>query len=147
MKVVLRQSVEKLGLLGDVIEVKDGYARNYLIPQKIAYPATEGYLKTLEEEKKQLVRRQEKEQQAAEKLAADLEKISVTIPVKVGEEDKLYGTVTAQMIADALAEKGIQIEKRKIDLEDQIKTLGVYDVEVKLHAGVAAKVKVWVVKE
>jgi large subunit ribosomal protein L9 len=147
MKVVLRRSVEKLGQLGDVVEVKDGYARNYLIPQKMAYPATEGYLKTLEEEKKQLAHRQEKEQRSAEKLAGDLEKVSVTIPVKVGEEEKLYGTVTAQMVADALAEKGIQIDKRKINLEEPIKTLGVYDVEVKLHAGVATRVKVWVVKE
>ncbi len=147
MKIVLRQSVEKLGQLGDVIDVKDGYARNYLLPQKMAYPATEGYLKALEEEKKQQGRRQEKELRAAGKLAADLEKVSLTIPMKVGEEDKLFGAVTPQMVADALQEKGFQVDKRKIDLEDQIKGLGVYSVDVKLHAGVTAKVKVWVVKE
>lgn len=147
MKVVLRQNVEKLGQLGDVIEVKDGYARNYLIPKKIAYPATEGFLKAFEEEKKQHARRQQKELRSAEKLAADLEKVSVTIPVKVGEDDKLFGTVTAQMIADSLAEKGFLVDKRKIELEDQIKQIGVFTVGVKLHSNVAAKLKVWVVKE
>jgi len=147
MKVVLRQAVEKLGQLGDVVEVKDGYARNYLIPKRIAYPATEGYLKTLEEEKKQYARRQQKELRAAEKLAAELEKVSLTIPVKVGEDDRLFGAVTAQMIADALAEKGIQLDKRKIELEEQIKTIGVYEIGVKLHSSVMAKLKVWVVKE
>ncbi len=147
MKIVLRQTVEKLGQLGDVVEVKDGYARNYLIPKKIAYPATEGYLKTLEEEKKQHARRQQKELRGAEKLAAELEKVSLTIPVKVGEDDRLFGAVTAQMIADALAEKGIQLDKRKIELGDQIKTIGVYEIGVKLHSNVMAKLKVWVVKE
>lgn len=147
MKVILRQNVEKLGQPGDVVEVKDGYARNYLIPKKIAYPATEGFLKAFEEEKKQQARRQKKELRLAEKLAAELETLSVTIPVKVGEDDKLFGAVTAQMIADALAEKGIQVDKRKIELEDQIKTVGVYTVGVKLHTNVVAKLKVWVVKE
>ena len=147
MKVVLRQAVDRLGQLGEIIEVKDGYARNYLIPQKIAYPATKGYLKALEEEKKQLTRRQEKELHTAEKLAAELEKVSLTIPVKVGEEDRLFGAVTSQSITDALAEKGFQIDKRKIELGDQIKTLGVYTVDVKLHSNVSAKIKVWVVKE
>lgn len=147
MKVILRQNFEQLGQLGDIVEVKDGYARNYLIPKKIVYPATEGYLKTLEEEKKQLARRQQKELRTAEKLATELGKVSLTIPMKVGEEGKLFGAVTAQMIADQLSEKGFQVDKRKIILEDQIKSEGVYDVEVKLHSSVTAKVKVWVVPE
>lgn len=147
MKVILRQNFEQLGQLGDVVEVKEGYARNYLVPKKIAYPATAGYLKTLEEEKKQLVRRQQKELRTAEKLAADLEKVSLTIPMKVGEEDKLFGAVTPQMITEHLAEKGFEVDKRKIELGDQIKALGVYSVDVKLHSNVTAKVKVWVVKE
>jgi large subunit ribosomal protein L9 len=147
LKVVLRQTFEQLGQLGDVIEVKEGYARNYLFPRKIAYPATAGYLKTLEEEKKQLARRQQKELRTAEKLGADLEKVSLTIPMKVGEEDKLFGAVTPQMIAEHLAEKGFEVDKRKIELGDQIKTLGVYSVDVRLHSNVTAKVKVWVVKE
>jgi large subunit ribosomal protein L9 len=147
VKVILRQNFEQLGQLGDVVEVKEGYARNYLIPKKIAYPATEGYLKTLEEEKKQLARRQQKEVRTAEKLATDLEKVSLTIPMKVGEEDKLFGAVTPQMVAEHLAEKGFEVDKRKIELGDQIKALGVYSVDVKLHSNVVAKVKVWVVKE
>lgn len=147
MKVILRQPFEQLGQLGDVIEVKEGYARNYLIPRKIAYPATAGYLKTLEEEKKQLARRQQKELRTAEKLAADLEKVSLTIPMKVGEEDKLFGAVTPQMIAEYLAEKGFEVDKRKIELGDQIKALGVYSVDVRLHSNVTTKIKVWVVKE
>jgi large subunit ribosomal protein L9 len=147
VKVILRQNFEQLGQLGDVVEVKEGYARNYLIPRKIAYPATAGYLKTLEEEKKQLVRRGQKELRTAEKSAADLEKVSLTIPMKVGEEDKLFGAVTPQMIAEHLAEKGFEVDKRKIELADQIKALGVYSVDVKLHSNVTAKVKVWVVKE
>jgi large subunit ribosomal protein L9 len=147
VKVILRQNFEQLGQLGDVIEVKEGYARNYLIPKKIAYPATAGYLKTLEEEKKQVARREQKELRSAEKLATDLDKVSLTIPMKVGEEDKLFGAVTSQMIAEYLAEKGFDVDKRKIEVGDHIKALGVYSVEVKLHSNVTAKVKVWVVKE
>ncbi|MEK6570861.1 MAG: 50S ribosomal protein L9 [Bacteroidota bacterium] len=147
MKVILRQNFEQLGQLGDIVEVKDGYARNYLIPKKIAYPATAGYLKTLEEEKKQLVHRQQKDLRGAEKLAAELEKVSLTLPMKVGEEDKLFGAVTPQMIAEHLAEKGFEVDKRRIELGDQIKALGVYSVDVKLHSSVTAKVKIWVVKE
>lgn len=147
MKVILRQNFEQLGQLGDVVEVKEGYARNYLIPKKIAYPATPGYLKTLEEEKKQVTRRQQKELRTAEKLATDLEKVSLTIPMKVGEEDKLFGAVTPQLIAEHLAEKGFEVDKRKIEVGDHIKALGVYSVDVKLHTNVIAKVKVWVVKE
>jgi large subunit ribosomal protein L9 len=147
VKVVLRKNFEPLGQLGDVVEVKDGYARNYLIPRKIVYPATPGYLKTLEEEKRQQARRQQKELHTAEKAAGELEKISLTIPMKVGEEDKLFGTVTPQMIAERLAEKGFEVDKRRIELGDQIKGLGVYSVDVKLHSSVTAKVKVWVVKE
>jgi large subunit ribosomal protein L9 len=147
VKVILRQNFEQLGQLGDVVEVKEGYARNYLIPKKIAYPATPGYLKTLEEEKKQVTRRQQKELRTAEKLATDLEKVSLTIPMKVGEEDKLFGAVTPQLIAEHLAEKGFEVDKRKIEVGDHIKALGVYSVDVKLHTNVIAKVKVWVVKE
>jgi large subunit ribosomal protein L9 len=147
LKVILRKNFEQLGQLGDVVEVKDGYARNYLIPKKIVYPATPGYLRTLEEEKKQVARRQQKELHTAEKVATELEKVSLTIPMKVGEEDKLFGAVTPQMIAERLAEKGFDVDKRKIELGDQIKGLGVYSVDVKLHSNVAAKVKVWVVKE
>lgn len=147
MKVLLRQDYESLGRLGDIVDVKEGYARNYLIPRKIAVLATEGALNMIKEERDQQTRRQGKELKNAEKLATELEKVSVTIQMKVGEEDKLFGAVTNQMIAEALSEKGYTIDKRQIDLQDSIKALGIYDVSVKLHPSVTSKVKVWVVRE
>ena len=106
MKVILRKEHEKLGAVGALVEVKDGYARNYLIPKGIAYPATEGSMRALEEEKKQAGRREGKELKESEQLAAELEKLSITIKMKVGEDEKLFGSVTSQMIADAVKEKG-----------------------------------------
>lgn len=147
MKVILRKDSEKLGHVGNVITVKDGYARNYLLPRGIAYEATDGNLRQLEEERKQQKRHEEKEHRLAEHLATQLEKISVTIKMKVGEEDKLFGSVTAQMIADALAEKEITLDKRHIELEEPLKSLGIYDVPVKLTGGVTSKIKVWIVRE
>ncbi len=147
MKIILRQNFEKLGRVGDIVDVKDGYARNYLIPRNIAYQATPGGIKMLEEEKKQQARRLAKEKVSAETLAVQLEKVSATIQMKVGEDEKLFGSVTSQMIADVLQEKGITLDKRHIVLEEPIKALGIYDVPVKLAAGVEAIVKVWVVRE
>jgi large subunit ribosomal protein L9 len=147
MKVILRKDFESLGHIGDVIDVKEGYARNFLIPRKIAYTALEGNLKALEDEKKSIARKSEKELHAAEAVSSELEKVSVTIPVQVGEEDKIFGSVTAQMIADALKEKSFDIDKRKIEIEEPIKTLGIYNVNVKLHSNVGASIKVWVVRE
>lgn len=147
MKVILRRDHESLGKIGDIIEVKDGYARNFLLPRGIAYAALSGNLKALEEEKKAVEKKNLQELKAAESLAAELETVSVTIPVQVGEEDKLFGTVTTQMIADALKEKGHDIDKRKIEIEEPIKALGIYGVSIKLHQNVSAKIKVWVVRE
>ena len=147
MKVILRQEFEQLGHVGDVVEVKDGYARNYLIPRNIAYLATASSVHRLEEEKKQHVRAVEKEKHVSEKLAAELEKVSITIQMKVGEDEKLFGSVTSQMIAESLKEKGLTIDKRIIELEDSIKALGIYTVNVKLPGGVIGSVKVWVVRE
>lgn len=147
MKVILRKDIEQLGKMGETVTVKDGYARNYLIPRKIAYPATEGSLRALEEEKKQQERRAHKELRHAEKLARELENISLTIKMKVGEDDKLFGSVTSQVIADALSEKGVTIDKRMIELDEPIKALGIYTVNVKLHQNVTGKVKIWVVRE
>ncbi len=147
MKVILRQNIETLGVVGDVINVHDGYALNYLIPRKYAYKATPGNIRSLEEEKKQIEKIRQKEIAAAQKIASEMDKVSITIPVQVGEEDKIFGTVTSQMIADSLKEKGFEVDKRKIDLEEPIKALGIYDVSIKLHSAVTSKVKVWVVKE
>ena len=147
MKVILRQNTEGLGQIGEVVDVKDGYARNFLIPRKLAYAALKGNVKALEEEKKTLSKKREQELAAAETLAAELEKVSVTIPVQVGEEDKIFGSVTTQMISDALKEKGHEIDKRKIEIDEPIKALGIYGVSIKLHPSVNAKIKVWVVRE
>lgn len=147
MKVILRKNFDQLGKVGDVVNVKDGYARNYLIPRQIAYQATAGNIRALEEEKKQIQKREAKEFEEAQKLAAELENVSVSIPVKVGEEDKIFGTVTSQMIVDALKEKGFEIDKRKVEITEQIKSLGIYTVAIKLHTNVTASVKTWVVRE
>jgi large subunit ribosomal protein L9 len=147
MKVILRKDIEQLGKVGQLVDVKDGYALNYLIPRGFAYVAVKGNVKAIVEEKKILEKRNLQELKNAQHLAADLEKISVTIPVQVGEEDKIFGTVTSQMIADSLLEKGYEIDKRKIELEEAIKTLGIYTANIKLHQNVTAKIKVWVVRE
>lgn len=147
MKVILRKDVETLGKVGDVISVKDGYARNFLIPRSIAFVATDSNVRALDEEKKQLAKKSEKEKKSSETLAAELEKTSVTIKMKVGEDDKLFGSVTSQMIADALKEKNITLDKRQIELEDTLKSLGIFDVNIKLPGGVIGKVKVWIVRE
>ncbi|TSA26848.1 MAG: 50S ribosomal protein L9 [Ignavibacteriales bacterium] len=147
MKVILRKKFDQLGKVGDVLTVKDGYARNYLIPRQIAYQATKGNILALEEEKKQILKKEAKELEAAQKFASNLEKVSITIPVKVGEEDKIFGTVTNQMISDSLKEKGFDIEKRKIEITEPIKSLGIYTVSIKLHPSVSATVKTWVVRE
>jgi large subunit ribosomal protein L9 len=147
MKVILRKDQEKLGAVGALIDVKDGYARNFLIPKGIAYPATEGSLRALEEEKKQAGRREAKVLKANQHLASELEKLSITIKVKVGEDEKLYGSVTSQDIADAVKEKGIELDKRIIEVGEPIKALGIYTVDAKLHPQVIGKIKVWVVRE
>jgi large subunit ribosomal protein L9 len=147
MKVILRQDYETLGKIGDLIDVKDGFAINFLLPRKIAYSALKGNIAALEEDKKGLTKKSEQELKVAETLSSELEKVSVTIPVQVGEEDKIFGTVTTQMIADSLKEKGHEIDKRKIEIPEPIKSLGIYEVNIKLHSNVEAKIKVWVVRE
>jgi large subunit ribosomal protein L9 len=147
MKVILRKNFDQLGKVGDTVSVKDGYARNYLIPRQIAYQATKGNIISLEEEKKQIQKKEAKELDAAQTLATNIEKVSVTIPVTVGEEDKIFGTVTSQMIADSLKEKGFDIDKRKIEITEPIKSLGIYSVTVKIHPTVTATVKTWVVRD
>jgi large subunit ribosomal protein L9 len=147
MKVILRRDHETLGKIGDLVDAKDGYARNFLLPRGIAYAALKGNIKALEEEKKSVEKRNLQELKAAESLSTELDTVSVTIPVQVGEEDKIFGTVTTQMIADALKDKGHDIDKRKIEIEEPIKSLGIYGVSIKLHQNVNAKIKVWVVRE
>jgi len=147
MKVILREDHEKLGNIGDVIQVKPGFARNFLIPRKIAYPARANFVKMIEEEQRQKEHRKNKEKKVAEEVAKSLENVSVTISVSVGEEDKMFGSVTTQDIGEALAKQSIEIDRKKIVLEEPIKELGIYSVPIKLHPEVEAKIKVWVVKE
>lgn len=149
MKVILRQNIETLGNMGEVVTVKDGYARNYLLPRGLAYVASKGNMRVLDEERTRLQVKMNRELKDAEKIAAELEKheSAITIAMPVGEEDRLFGSVTKDMIAEKLAEKGFNIDRRKIEIEEPIKTLGIYTVKIRLHTDVTAKVKVWVVRQ
>jgi large subunit ribosomal protein L9 len=147
MEIILRQDYEQLGKTGEIVKVKDGFARNYLIPQGIAYLATAANKKRYENDMQQQSQLQARDLKKAEDLSAKLENVSCTLTVQVGEEDKLFGSVTSQNIADELANQGFEIDKRKILLEEPIKSLGIYSVPVKLHSDVESTVKVWVVKE
>ena len=147
MKVILLKDIEALGSAGEVVEVKNGYGRNFLIPRNEALVATAANMAQFESRRKQQETLAERDRRAAEALAKKLETESITAQVKVGEEDRLFGSVTAQNIAELLDEKGYEIDRRAIHLEDSIRELGVYNVEVRLHPEVAAAVKLWVVKE
>lgn len=146
MQVVLRADIENLGRLGDVVNVKPGYARNYLIPKGLAMLATEKNLKVFEREKKKLQEKMDAIRFAAQELKEKLEALEVVIEVRVGEGDKLYGSVTAANIADKVQELGYEVDKRKIVIPEPIRALGEYDLEVKLHPDVKAILKVKVVK-
>jgi large subunit ribosomal protein L9 len=147
MKIVLRQDHDKLGKLGDVVDVKNGFARNYLIPRNIAFRATPQNLKKFENDRKQAELKQMQDQRDAQQLGDKLKDVSLTATVTVGEEDKVFGAVTSQHIADLLAAKGFEIDRRKIQLDEPLKALGVYEVAIKLHTDVETSIKVWVVKE
>jgi large subunit ribosomal protein L9 len=147
MKVILRDHVENLGNAGEMVDVKPGFARNFLLPKGLALVANKANQAVYENEKKQATIRLTKEKQVAEEFAQRLDAASVTIAVSVGEEDRLFGSVTSQDIADQLALVGLELDKRKIILDEPIKALGLYTVDVKLHTEVTGKVKVWVVKK
>ncbi|SDN20414.1 LSU ribosomal protein L9P [Desulfonauticus submarinus] len=146
MQVVLRADIENLGRLGDVVNVKPGYARNYLIPKGLAMLATDKNLKRFEREKKKLQEKMDAIRFAAQELADKLNALEVVLPVRVGEGDKLYGAVTAANIADKVAELGYEVDKRKILIKEPIRALGEYELEVKLHPDVRATLKVKVIK-
>ncbi len=147
MQLILRTSVEGLGDRGDVVEVKDGYARNYLIPQSLAVPANEPARRMLEEENRLLKVRDAKRKRELEIVAEKMKDLSCTIVVQAGEEDKLYGSVNTHDVAQAVKEKGFDIDHRQVELEEPIKQLGVYNIKIKLHSEVTTPVKVWVVKK
>ncbi len=147
MKVILKQDVEKLGKAGDVVNVAPGYGRNYLVPRRIAVEATPGNIKLVEIERIAHARRDQREKESASLLAGDIVKLTVTLQRKTGEEGSLYGSVTAMDIADFLATHKIDIDKRKIQLEEPIKTVGEYQVPIRLHREVTVPIRVIVEPE
>ncbi|MCD6234405.1 MAG: 50S ribosomal protein L9 [Candidatus Marinimicrobia bacterium] len=147
MKIILKENVENVGVAGDVVTVKDGYARNFLIPKGLAVQATRSNMKIAKELKKIEERKKTAAVDKARRLAEKLKNISLTTSVAAGEDDKIFGSVTSQTIAELLAEKGYDVDKRHIVLNEPIKALGVYDIPIKLHSDVTAEVKLWVVKE
>jgi large subunit ribosomal protein L9 len=147
IEVILREDIKTLGKAGEMVRVKPGYARNYLLPHGLAYEATEGNKKRIAAETKARGVRDTAEKTEAEKVAARLSAVSLTIPGKAGEEGKLFGSVTAQDVADALASQGHTVDRRRIELEHPIKSLGDHVVTVRLHPEVHAEVRVLVVAE
>jgi large subunit ribosomal protein L9 len=147
MRIVLRDDVDKLGRRGEVVDVTAGYARNFLLPKGKALPATEGNLKRVEQERRKHAVHLAKEKEDAAAMGRRLAGLSCTIVRKVGDNDQLYGSVTAADIAEFLEKEGVVIDKRRILLEEPIKALGIYTVPVKLHAEVSGEIRVWVVKE
>ena len=147
MEVILREEIEKLGRRGDVVKVTSGYARNYLLPKRLAVAATDSNKKIVEQEKQAYLRRESKEIGDASDLAKMMATVEVTIAQKAGENDQLFGSVTAQDIAAALERAGYTIDRRKVNLEEPIKSLGDYKVTVKLHREVSVELPVHVIKE
>ena len=146
MKVILKEDVKDLGIMGTVLDVANGYGRNYLIPQNLAVEANPKNIKQLEHEKNRILAKAKKIRKSAEDAAEEMSKLSITIEAKSGEEDKLFGSVTAKDIAEEIAKQGIDVDKRKIVLTEPIKHLGSYEVAVKIHHDVTANVKLEVKK-
>ncbi|MBI4542313.1 MAG: 50S ribosomal protein L9 [Gemmatimonadetes bacterium] len=147
MDVILRQDVDKLGRTGDVVSVKDGYARNFLLPRGLALQATDGNRRRLEAERRQRERKASAEVARWRQLSMDLEPVSLTFTMKAAEGDKLFGSVTSGDIAERLQAEGFAIDRKAIELDEPIKALGVYQVPIRLHHDVKPEIRVWVVRE
>jgi len=147
MEIILREDVQNLGRAGDVVKVKDGYARNYLLPKGLAYLATEANKKRIVYEAERVARQRAAEKASAEAEATQLADVRLTFTVKVGEEDKLFGSITASDIQRKLAELGIHVDKRKVDLPEPIRELGEFRVGIKIHTDVRPEIGISVVKE
>ncbi len=145
MKVILTEEIRGLGTRGDVVTVKDGYARNFLLPKNLAREATTGNMKQIEHERRKWALLAQQEKDVAQKAADKVKGVKIRIEKRVGENGHLFGSVTANEIADALAEKGIEVDKRRIELANPIKDAGMHDVEVRLHRDVTAHIQVEVV--
>ena len=146
MKVILQQDVKNLGKKGDVVEVSDGYGRNFLLPRKAAVPATAENLNVAKEKAGSAARKKQQASDEAKLLAAQLEKVSVSIPVKLGEGGKLFGSVTGKDVAEALKEIGIDTDKRKISIQGDVTGIGEYEAVIKIHPEVTSRIKVNVVE-
>jgi len=146
MKVILMEDIPSLGKMGALVKVADGYGRNYLIPQGKAITATTHNIKILEHQTQQLRNKIDKIRKVAEKLAKRIEAVSCTVAKPAGDEEKIFGSVTSMDIAESLKIEGVEVDRKKIILEEPIKTLGIYTVPIKLHPEVTAHLKVWVVK-
>ena len=147
MEVILSKDIDRIGKAGHIVKVKDGFARNFLMPNGLAVPVTPASLKKLEQGKQQKALQLEKAKREAEGLRDKLARLSLTIPVLTHEEDKLYASITVQDLAAALLEEGFNIEKNSIVLDEPIKVLGIYEIPIRLHPEVSATIKVWVVKK
>ena len=147
MEIILRETIDNLGRAGEVVKVANGYARNYLLPKKLAYLATPGNMKVIASERQNLLRKEAKQQQDAEQLQKMLDAVEITIRRKVGEQNALYGSVTNSDVAEELEKKGFQIEKRKIHMDDHIKQIGEYAIPIRLFKDVTAHVKLKVEPE
>ena len=150
MKVILRTDLDRVGKRGDIIDVADGFGRNYLLPRGLAFEATEGNIRRLEDERKRGEERAKRDFLEARRVSSALEGVSLTFNARAGEESKLFGSITAADIAEKLnseAKLGFQVDRRQIELEEPIKSLGVFSVPVKLHSDVKPEIKVWVIKE
>ncbi len=147
MKIILKEDIKKLGKMGQIVDVADGYARNYLVPKGFAVEASTKNVRSLEHEKKIIQEKARKHKDSAQDLASRISAMTLTIKAKAGEEEKLFGSVTTMDIAEALLTRGVEIEKKKIVLEEPIKRLGSYSVQIKLHPDVSVPLTVQVIQE
>jgi large subunit ribosomal protein L9 len=147
MDIILKEDVKAIGRAGDMVKVKPGYARNYLIPKGLALEVTSGNIKIIESQKTKRLQKEQEVKANAQKLAQRLENISCTIAVNAGEDDKIFGAVTHANVADALDAEGISIDKKEIVFEEDIPKLGIYYCKIKLHPEVVQRVKLWIVKK
>ena len=147
MDIILTENVEKLGQVGDVVKVKNGYARNYLLPRQLGMPATTGNIKRIEKEKAKRLAVYEAEKKEAQQKAESLSKVSLTIAVEVNDQEKLYGAVSETEILEALEAEGQKIDKKSLVIDKQIDELGIFEIGVKFHPEVTAKIRLWVTKK
>ncbi|HUE76686.1 MAG TPA: 50S ribosomal protein L9 [Longimicrobiales bacterium] len=149
VKVILREDVEKLGDAGAVVSVKSGFARNYLLPQGLAYEATDASIRRLEQERERSEQQARRDFLEARRRASQLEEVALTFHARAGDESKLFGSITSADIADRLAQQGLdfEVDRKQVDLDEPIKSLGVYNVAIRLHGDVRPEIKVWVIKE